>query len=335
MSTGLGREDIRELLDDLSQELAARGARAELFLVGGAALAVAYDASRSTRDLDAVFVPSDVVPRALASPWVFTSATRYCPQCLAGDGSRIQQQHGGAWQKAWRLPVVFACPAHRQLLEHLCPSCRQPAMSVRMSSSPSAASGAPSPGTGGCTRPCSWKRAGRRTLMPRSPACGGSRTRISGWPAPGVDGGCRSWRQAARTRTPSERTGKPPHSAARQDAAARRPGPAPGGRGGSRSSRGCDRGRVRSGRGSGGRRLRREDLQYVTSIKLTSSTSSLTTCDLVSQPVPGPEPGRAVHCVLRRSAGRSRYRGRENTAPQSARERLCGKVRAHGPDGGH
>jgi hypothetical protein len=41
MSPGLGREDIRALLDDLSQELAARGARAELFLVGGAALAVA------------------------------------------------------------------------------------------------------------------------------------------------------------------------------------------------------------------------------------------------------------------------------------------------------
>jgi hypothetical protein len=37
MSTGLGREDIRALLDDLSAELAAREARAELFLVGGAA----------------------------------------------------------------------------------------------------------------------------------------------------------------------------------------------------------------------------------------------------------------------------------------------------------
>ena len=61
---------------------------------------------------------------------MLTSATRYCPQCLAGDGSPIQQQHGGAWQKAWRLPVVFACQAHRQLLEHLCPSCRQPAMSA-------------------------------------------------------------------------------------------------------------------------------------------------------------------------------------------------------------
>jgi len=69
-------------------------------------------------------------PRSLASPWVFTSATRYCPQCLAGDGGPIQQQHGGAWQKAWRLPAVFACPAHRRLLEHLCPSCRQPPMSA-------------------------------------------------------------------------------------------------------------------------------------------------------------------------------------------------------------
>jgi hypothetical protein len=32
-STGLGREDICALLDDLSEELTARGARAELFLV--------------------------------------------------------------------------------------------------------------------------------------------------------------------------------------------------------------------------------------------------------------------------------------------------------------
>ena len=44
--------------------MSARGARAELFLVGGAALAVAYDATRATRDLDAVFVPSDVVRQA-------------------------------------------------------------------------------------------------------------------------------------------------------------------------------------------------------------------------------------------------------------------------------
>jgi hypothetical protein len=48
----------------------------------------------------------------------------------AGEIPPIQLQHGGAWQKAWRLPVVFACPAHRRLLEYLCPSCRQPPMSA-------------------------------------------------------------------------------------------------------------------------------------------------------------------------------------------------------------
>ena len=47
MSTGLGREDIRALLDDLSAELAARGARAELFLVGGADEDAALDGARA------------------------------------------------------------------------------------------------------------------------------------------------------------------------------------------------------------------------------------------------------------------------------------------------
>ena len=41
-----------------------RGARADLFLVGGAAIAVAYDSQRSTRDLDAVFEPTAIVREA-------------------------------------------------------------------------------------------------------------------------------------------------------------------------------------------------------------------------------------------------------------------------------
>jgi len=88
MSTGLGREDIRALLDDLSAELAARGARAELFLVGGAALAVAYDATRATRDLDAVFIPTDTVRQAaavvaqhrgLTEDWLNDAVKRFLP----------------------------------------------------------------------------------------------------------------------------------------------------------------------------------------------------------------------------------------------------------------
>jgi hypothetical protein len=61
--------------------------------------------------------------------WVFSHASRYCSQCLAGDGSVIQQQHGGAWSKLWRLPVVFACPVHGQLLRYACRACGDPAHS--------------------------------------------------------------------------------------------------------------------------------------------------------------------------------------------------------------
>jgi hypothetical protein len=60
----LDREDIRALLEDLNAELESRGARADVFLVGGAAITVAYDARRSTRDLDAVFQPTAVVREA-------------------------------------------------------------------------------------------------------------------------------------------------------------------------------------------------------------------------------------------------------------------------------
>lgn len=51
----------------LSDELTRRDTRADLFLVGGAAMALAYDARRATRDLDAVFAPTAVVREAAAS----------------------------------------------------------------------------------------------------------------------------------------------------------------------------------------------------------------------------------------------------------------------------
>lgn len=55
MTVPLGRTEIQALLEDLDRELERRGATADLFLVGGAAIAVAYDIRRATRDLDAVF----------------------------------------------------------------------------------------------------------------------------------------------------------------------------------------------------------------------------------------------------------------------------------------
>lgn len=59
--------------------------------------------------------------------WLFNDIPRYCPRCLAGDGSIIQQQYGGTWKKVWHLPIAFACPDHGVLLEHGCPNKHPPA----------------------------------------------------------------------------------------------------------------------------------------------------------------------------------------------------------------
>jgi hypothetical protein len=67
---------------------------------------------------------------ASTEPWIFGRWSRYCPTCLAGDGSAIQREHGGAWQRLWRLPPVFACTDHQRLLETRCPICDQPAASL-------------------------------------------------------------------------------------------------------------------------------------------------------------------------------------------------------------
>jgi len=68
MTSGpLSADDIRRLFEELASELDRNGQRAEVFLVGGAAIALCFDARRATRDLDAVFAPTDSVRRAAAT----------------------------------------------------------------------------------------------------------------------------------------------------------------------------------------------------------------------------------------------------------------------------
>lgn len=57
----LGREQILAVLHDLAEELDRKGVRGEVFLVGGAAITLAYDTRRATRDVDAVFEPKQTV----------------------------------------------------------------------------------------------------------------------------------------------------------------------------------------------------------------------------------------------------------------------------------
>lgn len=51
------RAEILALLRQLGEELDGLGLRGEIFVVGGAAMALAYNVRRSTRDIDAVFEP--------------------------------------------------------------------------------------------------------------------------------------------------------------------------------------------------------------------------------------------------------------------------------------
>ena len=48
----LGREELIELFEELSSELARRGARAHVYVFGGAAMSVAFDRRRTTVDID-------------------------------------------------------------------------------------------------------------------------------------------------------------------------------------------------------------------------------------------------------------------------------------------
>lgn len=57
----LRKADIESLIRELGRRCATRGFSVEMFLVGGAAMALAYRRERTTRDLDAVFEPKTSV----------------------------------------------------------------------------------------------------------------------------------------------------------------------------------------------------------------------------------------------------------------------------------
>jgi hypothetical protein len=57
----LDRMQLERAFTALGERLVQRGVVADVFVVGGAAMALAYDATRVTRDVDSLFVPHGVV----------------------------------------------------------------------------------------------------------------------------------------------------------------------------------------------------------------------------------------------------------------------------------
>lgn len=109
----LGRAALERAFTALGERLARRGVVADVFVVGGAAMALAYDASRVTRDVDARFVPHGIVleeARQVANDlklppwWLNEQATVY----ISGKddpGKRRVFDHPG-------LRVMAASPEH-------------------------------------------------------------------------------------------------------------------------------------------------------------------------------------------------------------------------------
>ncbi|MEV6341926.1 DUF6036 family nucleotidyltransferase [Actinoplanes sp. NPDC051851] len=109
----LGRADLERAFAALGDRLVRRGVVADLFIVGGAAMALAYDAQRVTRDVDAVFVPHGVVleearnvAAALGLPpwWLNEQASTY-----------VSTQHDAGKREVFDHPgirVMAASPEH-------------------------------------------------------------------------------------------------------------------------------------------------------------------------------------------------------------------------------
>ena len=57
----LDRRAIEDAFRRLGDRLVQRGVIADIYVFGGAAMALAYDARRATRDIDAVFKPHGIV----------------------------------------------------------------------------------------------------------------------------------------------------------------------------------------------------------------------------------------------------------------------------------
>lgn len=84
------KEEIVAMLTELGKRLAQRGIQGEIYLVGGAAMALAYNTKRITKDIDAVFVPKEEIYRearemtdefGLSESWLNDSVKGF----LAGD----------------------------------------------------------------------------------------------------------------------------------------------------------------------------------------------------------------------------------------------------------
>lgn len=116
----LDRGAIIGLLDDLSRRAAARGARVDLFLVGGGAMVLVYNATRTTKDIEGIFEPkmlayelaADIAKeRGLPPDWL-NDAVKVFPFPLGQEDAAAKTFYEGAG-----LAVRVASPRYLFLMK--------------------------------------------------------------------------------------------------------------------------------------------------------------------------------------------------------------------------
>jgi hypothetical protein len=85
--------------------------------------------------LRAVRTDTNRLGRSATANWAMSASSRFCPQCLRGGGSQVENSFGGAWKLHWHLPISFACVLHEKILERDCPGCNSPLNSSTSSTS--------------------------------------------------------------------------------------------------------------------------------------------------------------------------------------------------------
>jgi predicted nucleotidyltransferase len=109
----LDRDDIRKIFARLGERLSHRGVIGDIYVFGGAAMALAYDSRRVTRDVDSLLVPHGIVleeaqavARELSLPtwWLNEQASVYVATGGDPEQSTVFEHPG--------LRVTVASPEH-------------------------------------------------------------------------------------------------------------------------------------------------------------------------------------------------------------------------------
>ena len=110
----LTESELRSVLAELADHLRSRGETARIYIAGGAAMALAYDSEKLTRDIDASIIEGhgpvmegvrDIArARKWPSTWLNEQATPYMPT--------VPDRHGNTVFDHPALKVVAASPEH-------------------------------------------------------------------------------------------------------------------------------------------------------------------------------------------------------------------------------